>query len=220
MKIWVIIPAFNEEENIVKVTREIKKLSLPTIVVDDGSSDNTYSRILEEKVNVLIRNEKNLGKGKALRKAFKYIIDRGLECDAVIIMDADAQHLPQDLDLFIDKLKLGSSFVVGNRLSSPKNMPISRIITNKIMSFIISKISGQKIPDTQCGFKAVRREVLEKFRLRTTKYDIDSELIIQASSFGCKIESIPVKSIYRKENSNINPLLDAARFIKFILSIR
>jgi len=204
----------------VKVIREIKKRPLSIMVVDDGSMDDTYSRVSEEKVEVLIKNEKNLGKGNALRKAFNYIIDRNLDCDAVIIMDADAQHLPEELDSFMDKLKQGSFFVMGNRLVNPRNMPILRIITNKIMSFIVSKISGQKIPDTQCGFKAIRREVLEKTVLRTSKYEIDSELIIQASSLGYRIESIPVKSVYRKENSYINPVFDTVRFITYILSIR
>jgi glycosyltransferase involved in cell wall biosynthesis len=220
MKPWVVIPAFNEEENIASVIREIKAKGLPLIVVDDGSVDSTSAQVEEEKVDVLINNKTNLGKGASLRAAFDYIKENRLDCDAVIIMDADAQHHSQEIDLFIHRLEEGSALVQGNRLNDPKNMPILRVITNKVMSFIISIYCGQKIPDTQCGFKAIRREVLDKLRLKTSKYEIESELLIQSAALGYRIDSVAIKSIYRKERSNIDPFIDTARFIKFILSAR
>lgn len=220
MKIWVVIPAFNEGKNIVKVLRAVKNKGLPVMVIEDGSSDDTYRQVSQEKVDVLIQNKTNLGKGASLRIAFAYIKEHNLDCEAVIIMDADAQHLPEELDIFINKLDQGSFFVVGNRLDNPKNMPLIRVITNKLMSFIISRIAGQKIPDTQCGFKAMRTQVLEKAPITTSKYEIDSELILGAASLGYKIDSVPVRSVYRKQRSGINPLLDTARFFKFILMIK
>jgi len=219
MKVWIVIPAFNEAETIQAVVRKVKDKSLPVIVIDDGSQDNTYSKALEAGADIVLRNEKNLGKGASLRKVFTYLINNNLDCEAVIIMDADAQHLPEELSLFIEKLKKGSCFIVGNRLSSPSGMPLIRLITNKLMSYIISKKIKQEVPDTQCGFKAIRREVLEKLCLKTSKYEIDSELIIKSAFLGYRIESVPIKSVYREQRSNINPFWDTFRFIRFILTV-
>ncbi|HEC68797.1 MAG TPA: glycosyltransferase family 2 protein [Candidatus Omnitrophica bacterium] len=219
MKVWIVIPAFNEEKTIQVIVRKVKDKSLPVIVIDDGSQDNTYSKALEAEADIVLRNERNLGKGASLRKVFTYLINNNLDCEAVIIMDADAQHLPEELSLFIEKLKKGSCFIVGNRLSSPSGMPLIRLITNKLMSYIISKKIKQEVPDTQCGFKAIRREVLEKLCLKTSKYEIDSELIIKSAFLGYRIESVPIKSVYREQRSNINPFWDTFRFIRFILTV-
>ena len=216
----VVIPAFNEESNIVSVINEIKRKNIPIIIIDDGSVDSTYDKVSKENVSVLLRNTKNLGKGASLRKAFDYIISNDLECDAVIIMDADAQHLPEEIDSFVDKLHSGSSFVIGNRLNKPKNMPLTRIITNKAMSFMISKKCRQPIPDSQCGFKALRKDVLQKISLKTSNYEIDTELLIQASEAGIKIDSVPIKSIYRHQVSSINPFIDSFRFLRYLLTLR
>lgn len=219
MKVWVVIPAFNEADSIENVVRKIKEKNLPVIVVDDGSSDKTYTKAINSGSDIVLKNEENKGKGASLRKAFDYIIKNNLDCQAVIIMDADAQHLPEELDLFVEKLKRDSYFIVGNRLNSPFGMPLIRLFTNKIMSYIISKKIRQYIPDTQCGFKALKREVFEKLNLKTSKYEIDSELIIKSALLGYRIDSIPIRSVYRKQKSKINPFLDTLRFIRFILKV-
>ncbi len=219
MKIWVVIPAFNEAENIEKVVREVREKSFPVIVIDDGSSDGTSLKAVKAGAEIVLKNKRNMGKGASLRRAFNYIIKNKLDCEAIIIMDADAQHLPQELGLFIEKLNKGSHFIVGNRLFFPSGMPLVRFFTNKIMSYIISKKVKQNIPDTQCGFKAIKREVFESLNLTTSKYEIDSELVIKSAFLGYKIDSVPIKSIYRRQKSKINPFLDTLRFIRFILSI-
>jgi hypothetical protein len=85
------------------------------------------------------------------------------------------------------------------------------------MSWLISKVAKQKIPDTQCGFRLIKREVLEKLNLKTVKYETESEIIIQASRLGFKIESVPIKTIYGGEKSQINPFIDTLRFMRFII---
>ena len=97
-------------------------------------------------------------------------------------------------------------------------MPWVRVIVNKLVSKIISKISKQKIPDTQCGFRLIKREVLEKMIIKTNKFEIETELIIKAARLGFSIKSIPIKSIYFKGlHSRINPFVDTVRFWRFIL---
>lgn len=91
-----------------------------------------------------------------------------------------------------------------------------RILTNKFMSWLISRIIKQIVPDTQCGYRFLRRDLLQKVNLKTCKYETESEMIIQAAHSGYKIHSIPIRSIYTGEKSKIKPLADTLRFIKFI----
>jgi hypothetical protein len=108
-------------------------------------------------------------------------------------------------------------FVVGNRMDNPGDMPAIRIMTNKFMSWLISRIIGQKICDSQCGFRLIKKEVLEKLTLKTNRFEIESELVIVAAKNGFRLKSIPVRSIYyKKQQSRINPFLDTLRFVKFI----
>jgi len=95
-------------------------------------------------------------------------------------------------------------------------MPTLRIITNKFMSWVISLISKQKIPDTQCGFRLIKAEVLKRVELKTSKFETESEILIKASRMGFKIKSLSIKSVYGKEKSQINPFIDTFRFIKLI----
>jgi hypothetical protein len=85
------------------------------------------------------------------------------------------------------------------------------------MSWIVSRIAKQKIPDTQCGFRLIKSEVLKKINLETSKYEIESEILIKASRLGFKIESVPIKTVYGEERSRINPVLDTLRFIRYII---
>ena len=133
-------------------------------------------------------------------------------------MDGDGQHLPEEIPNFIRIAEHSNgSIFVGNRMSKTRNMPLLRILTNKFMSWLISQVARQKIYDTQCGFRLIKSDVLRKVSLKTSKFEIESELLIEASRLGFKIESVPIKSVYAGEKSQINPFLDTIRFIKFIL---
>jgi len=218
MKIWVLIPAYNEQFSLAGILDELKSKHLSVLVIDDGSIDNTYEAA-KKRADVVIRNKSNLGKGMSLKRGILHLLHEA-KFDYLFFMDADGQHSPSDLDKFIEKAKEEAYFIVGNRMSNPLGMPKLRVITNKFMSWFISRISGQAIPDTQCGFRMIRREVLEKIKLETNNFEIESEILIKAARWGFPIESVPIKSIYSKDRrSKINPLLDTIRFIKFILRL-
>lgn len=214
MKLCVIIPTHNEAKEISGIVREVKDQGLEVVVVDDGSQDNT-ALLAQEAGAVILRSPTNQGKGASLIKGFVYALSR--DFDAVITMDGDGQHLPQEIPYFIRLA--GSSpaaIFIGNRMLKKRNMPLLRLFTNRLMSWFISFLAKTRIPDTQCGFRLIKREVLEKVTLRTAKYETESEILIKAARLGFKIESVPIKSIYRGEKSQINPLLDSLRFISFI----
>ena len=215
MKICVIIPAYNEALSIGKIIAEIRKQNLNVLVVDDGSTDNT-SKVVSSGGAVLLVNNTNHGKGSCLIKGFGYALENGF--DAVITMDGDGQHLARDIPSFLKAAEnSNNSIFVGNRMLSTKNMPAERIITNKFMSCLISIITKQRLPDTQCGFRLIKRELLQKMKLTTRNYEIESEIILRASSLGAKIESVPISTVYEGNKSMINPFMDAFRFIRFIL---
>lgn len=214
MRFLVVIPAYNEAGHISGLISEVKKYHLEILVIDDGSSDNTFNIAKNLQVHAML-NLRNQGKGASLVKGFKYAIENNF--DAVITMDADGQHLPQDLPLL---MKAGEDedthIVIGNRMGQTGGMPFVRVITNKFMSWFISVISNQHMPDTQCGFRLIKSEVLKKVELRTSKFETESEILIKASRLGFKIKSVPVKSIYGREKSQINPFVDTFRFLRLI----
>jgi glycosyltransferase involved in cell wall biosynthesis len=217
MKICAIIPAFNESEAIASVIRGIKNFSVDAVVVDDGSVDET-SLIAEKENAHVIRNFQRSGKGFSLKSGFDYALKQGY--DLIFTIDADGQHDPRVIPLFIDKIKeRGCSFVIGNRMDMPQGMPRVRIITNKIMSFIISAICKQHIPDTQCGYRLFTRDAIANINIKSHKFEIDSELLVKLARKHFQIESIPIKSIYADESSKIRPVRDTVRFIRFLLNM-
>ena len=218
MNVWIIIPAYNERFRLAGILDELKSKNFSILVVDDGSIDNTYE-VARKKANFVIRNEKNLGKGRSLKRGIDYLL-KETDFDYLVTMDADGQHSPSDLNKFLQKAENGAYFIVGNRMSNPIGMPKLRIITNKFMSWLISRIARQRIPDTQCGFRLIKKEVLEKINIETNNFEIESEILIKAARWGFPIKSIPIRSIYFKSlHSRINPFVDTIRFIKFILRL-
>ena len=211
----VIIPTFNEAKAIASLIKRITELGLKAIIIDDGSADDTVKIAAAYGAEVL-RNEKNLGKGASLIKGYNFALAQGF--DAVISMDGDGQHSCNDLSAFIRKAETShSAVIVGNRMALTKKMPFLRIITNRLMSKFISLIVKQDIPDTQCGFRLVTKEVLSRIDLSTSKYETETEILIKAAHLGFKIESIPVETIYSGQKSQINPFVDTFRFLRFII---
>ncbi len=158
MRTCVIIPAYNESRAIGSLVSQIRLLGLDAIIIDDGSSDST-EKIAKENGALVMHNESNIGKGASLIKGYNFALSKG--CDAVISMDGDGQHSSEDIMSFINKAEASKSkIVIGNRMASTKQMPVVRIITNRIMSVFISLITKQNIPDTQCGFRLIHRELL------------------------------------------------------------
>lgn len=217
MRGCVIIPAYNEEMLIGHLVEEVKKNGLDCLVIDDGSADKTKEEAERAGADV-ISHSKNLGKGSSLRTGFKKAIED--DYDFVIVMDGDGQHHPDELENFIRAAEKGdAAIILGNRMEDPKGMPLIRRLTNWFMSSLISTITGQRLPDTQCGFRLIRTEVLRSVPLTTDKYEIESEVLIKAAKAGFKIRSIPIRSIYRGEKSQIRPLKDTLRFVSFIFRI-
>jgi len=218
MKTAGIIPAYNAADTVGAVAKKVKDMGFFCVVIDDGSTDDTYKNAAAAGV-VVLKHEKNMGKGRALRTGFEYILKN--DFDAAIMMDADGQHDPESLKDFVNAAELkNSAFIVGSRMHNTKAMPKIRVMTNKFMSWILSKKMGQYVPDTQSGYRFIRKDLLAKMTLSASRYEIESEMLIQAARLGAHIDSVPISSIYTGHKSHINPIVDALRFIRLMITLK
>lgn len=214
MDIPILIPVYNEQATIGQLVKECRCYSDSIYVVDDGSTDRS-AQIAQNEGAVVISHNKNKGKGASLRDSFQKILEKDFE--AIITMDGDGQHDPVEIPNFIQKFKESNAdLILGNR-ADRRAMPFVRQITNKFMSRIISSIVGQKIPDSQSGFRLIKAEILKSIDLKTSNFEIESEIIIKIGRMGGRIVSIPISTIYRREKSKIKPAIDACRFLRLII---
>lgn len=217
LRVCVLIPSYNESKTIGSLVKAVKAKGLDVVVVDDGSIDQTQE-IARQSGAYVLRNEKNRGKGASLREGFRYVLNKGF--DAVITMDGDGQHSLEDISSFLNAASEPSvEMIVGNRMSSKQNMPRLRWLTNSFMSWLISLICRQDIPDSQCGFRLIKRKVIKELNPISANYEIESEILIEAQHKGFRIKFIPVQTIYAKQASQINPVVDTIRFFRYILKI-
>jgi len=219
MKVGIVIPAYNAERTIKNVLLQVLKFAAPdnVFVIDDGSSDRTYEIVEKLNVNV-IRHQKNLGKGEALKSGFNELIN--LKFDAVLTMDSDGQHSPEKIPEFINIMEnCQSDLVLGVRSLNFSNMPFDRVLSNKISSFIVSLACGRAIKDSQCGFRLIRIEKLGDLILTGKRYELESELIILAGIKGWNIDFCSIPVIYNGSGSSINRTVDTLRFCKMVVKM-
>jgi len=213
--IFVVIPAYNEAKTIGHIVKGLVGKGLRVVVVDDGSKDHTIVEANRFGAELIVHS-KNRGKGQCIREGLEYCLENG--CEAVITMDGDGQHDIKEIDNFIKIYKESNAdIVIGNRMHCPKKMPFIRRLTNIIMSFILSYLLRFRIDDSQCGFRLLSKRAIETMSLRTTRYEIESEMLVEAIRHNLKIASLNIDSIYHGQSSQINPFLDTFRFIRFVI---
>jgi len=204
----VLVPAYNEAETIGQVIAEIKKYSDKIIVVNDGSLDNTGEEA-EKAGAIVLKHNKNFGKGAALKTGFEYILKNFPEAQAVITLDADGQHNPNEIPKFIEIFtKTNADLVLGERLINRTEMPFLRRTGNIFFSWLISKKIGQKILDSQTGFRLFSKRFLEKSDFKSNSYGIETEILLSAPQDGFQIKTIPISTIYPKDKKWFNFLKD------------
>lgn len=212
-KICAIIPFYNEKHFILNVILESLKYVNKIIAVNDGSEDGS-EKLIQNLENVTLLNYKtNYGKGKALQSGFDECLKNDFEF--IVTMDGDNQHDPKYIPDIIDKLT-DFDVAIGDRLSKMKSMPLPRIFSNKITSFLMSLKTGQNIQDSQCGFRAYKKEVLQSVRTISSGYEAESEILIYAARKGFKIGFVHIPTIYGDEKSKMNPVKAILGFIKVL----
>ncbi len=210
-----VIPAYQDEKHIRDIVRRTRERLDHVVVIDDGSSDQTAQRAREAGAEVIVHDE-NRGKGEALKTGLGHWLDR--EVTWVSLLDSDGQHLPEEIDRFMAAVAAATrpSFFIGNRMNDLAGMPFIRRVVNRYMSRGISRVCGQEIPDTQCGFRMLDRQLIPELLGGGHRFDYETEVLIIASRKGYRIESVPITTVYTDQVSKIHPLRDAFRFFKLM----
>jgi glycosyltransferase involved in cell wall biosynthesis len=214
----VVVPAYAEAGRVGAVVREAMRYLPAVIVVDDGSPDDT-AREAGMAGATVIRHVTNQGKGAALITGFQAARAAGF--DYVVTMDGDGQHAAEDLPAFVRAYAEGMAPVLtGNRMGDTRAMPLVRRLTNRFMSWLLSRRIGQWIPDTQCGYRLYDLAALSDLVTASGGYAAESELLMALSARGVAIGSIPVRTIYGTEHSKIRPVRDSIRFFRMLRRFR
>jgi glycosyltransferase involved in cell wall biosynthesis len=213
-----VIPCFNEAAHIGAVVAGVQK-HLPTvIVVDDGSTDATAESAQNGGAEVF-RLPENLGKGAAALHGWRHARKLGFKW--VLMLDGDGQHAADDIPkLFAGAERTGAALVVGNRMNNSGSMPFVRRCANRWMSRRISNLTGSELPDSQCGFRLAHLETLLSLSLRANRFEIESAMLVVFLAGGRKVEFVPVRTIYENRASNIRPLADSWRWLRWRLAQR
>ena len=214
-KIAAVIPFFNENRTINQIVNNTLQYVDRVIAVDDGSTDDSSSNISENKNITLLKFKENRGKGFALREGLSEGIKKGYT--QLITIDADLQHNPDEIPLLLYELN-NFDIVIGNRLNNLVDMPLHRRMSNKITSFLLSIKTGQRIIDSQCGFRAFRSEVIKNIKTVKNGFEAESEILIKASRKGYKIGFKDISTIYGNEESKMTPVKTTFNFIKVLFN--
>jgi len=220
---WALIPAWNEAASVGAVVAAVRPRVDEVLVVDDGSSDETAAVAAAAGARVL-RHSSNQGKGAALRTGLEAAFAAPAPApDWVVVLDADGQHDPADIAKLVDVAQRnGARLVVGSRMDHPAGMPWIRYLTNRYTSWRLSRLAGQPIADSQCGYRLIHRSLLAVWRPQTRNFDTESEMLVQAGRGGLPIANAPVRTIYldSARPSRIHPVRDTIRFFTMLRRLR
>lgn len=192
---WVVIAAYNEGVRILPVLDELRPLSVNVVVVDDGSADDTGSRVLSRPV-WLVTHPVNLGQGAALQTGIDFALSRGAQF--VVTFDADGQHRPEDIPGLIAALtEAGADFALGSRfLGAAEGIPFSRLLMLKLAIIFTRIMSGARLTDTHNGLRAMTRRGASQLCIRFNRMEHASEVIDQIVRSGLKHVEVPVRVRY------------------------
>jgi glycosyltransferase involved in cell wall biosynthesis len=216
MKIAVIIPAYNAGASIKKLLGRVVEFvpKSDIIVIDDGSTDSTAGECLSLGIEPL-RHTKNMGKGAALRTGIAEALRRGYQ--AIITLDADGQHRPEHIPEFIKRFsKSGCQIVIGSRKQRFSELPFDRYLSNRLTTVVVSLLAGQKIEDSQSGYRLISTEALRSVPTKTDRYQMESELLIRAGRLGLAIGHVAIVND-PSPTSHIRRLPDTLRFLAMAL---
>jgi len=183
-----IIPSYNEQKTIREVITRCKEVNVYPLVIDDGSTDSTFS--ISGKLTKTLRHNKNKGKGEALKTAFNYL--KHIDFKYLVIIDADLQFNPYEIPKLIKELD-NADYVIGWR--SWKEVPFRHHLGNWFWIKLFNFLYKTNLKDTNCGFIATKKEVMLKLRV-SSGYIVDNDMLIQVIKMGYKVKNTPVSVTY------------------------
>lgn len=222
----ILIPVYNSPQHLPELLKRIAATQqtesgwrFSVLIVDDGSRPPLGELAVEGLEIHSIRHPQNRGKGAALRSGFQHFL-RQKEIAAVISLDADLQHPPEYIPEFLRAFERSAGdLIIGFRQRDPKVMPLHRILSNFLTSRMISGLIGQKVSDSQCGFRLYSRKVLQSVVPRENRFHLESEFVIRSGWQGFRIVGVAIPTIYNGAPSAIRHIPDTINFIALICKL-
>lgn len=214
-RLCAVIPAYNASKTIQDLITDVMKHCPDVIVADDGSDDDTADRAGQAGAQC-IRIDRNRGKGNALKKLFAAAAEQGY--DAVISIDADGQHDPDEIPLFINAhLKHPDHIIVGSRMGAKNKIPRARLNSMRIANFYSSLASNQFLEDTQCGFRLYPLSRISAMNLTSERYVTETEILIKTGDSGGCITYVNISTIYDNNGSHFRTVHDFSAITSYII---
>jgi len=212
--IWCVIPVFNNKDTVERIVMECHSYLPQIVVVDDGSTDTDISALFSGSDVTVLRHKKNLGKGRAIITALKYIESQAGRF--IVTLDADGQHYPRDIKKFIPLLQDDEkNIIIGCRkFQEGGNIPSKSRFGRKLANFWLRVETGITVNDCQSGFRAYPVRYLSKINLTGSHYDFETEILAKAVWAGLRLKSVDIDVWYPEPQlrvSNFRPFVDNFR---------
>ncbi|MGB4117576.1 MAG: glycosyltransferase family 2 protein [Polaromonas sp.] len=217
--VWIVIPAYNEARTIRGLAQDALAQCSRVIVVDDGSDDGTVEQLKDLPVTVLT-HQANQGKAASLRTAFRHALGQGAQC--AISIDGDGQHCLADAAGLLNVWSANRQHIaIGSRLHDRAQFPPARYRANKFACFWISWAAGHPIADSQSGFRAYPREVMQlalTSKVQSNRFTFESEILIVAAQHGHPTVAMAIPSSYpaNARPSHFRPVADIAKIVVMV----
>lgn len=217
MKILVVIPAYNEQETILNVVKDVAEYGYDYLVINDCSTDNTKQLLMANDISHLDLPV-NLGIAGVTQVGFKYAHDR--DYDAVVCIDGDGQHLPIYLNTLINEIKEGSDYVVGSRFVADKKPFSLRMLGSRMICGLIKIKTGKTVTDPTSGMRALGRKAIEEFS-ESMNFYAEPDTMCYLIHKGYKVKEVQVQMQERQGGQSYfhNPLKSVYYMLAVLLSI-
>jgi len=208
-RVVVVIPCYNEANEIYTVVRKCKYKVETVVVIDNNSTDTTRSEA--EAAEAIVIKCKELGLGNAINTGISYCLDNYSDLSYIIVLDGDGQHKPSDLRFFLKLIDSSvADFITGTRFSSLYSGPPYRGFGIKFFTYVFNLFSSTRIDDCQCGFRAFNSKIAREVKLTSTGFDISIEQLVKIRKYGYSIAQVPIHCYYHRDfsrNSTLNPII-------------
>ncbi|MBN1864479.1 MAG: glycosyltransferase family 2 protein [Victivallales bacterium] len=201
--IWTIIPVYNHAVELRQVVCKTLENCPRVLVVDDGSTDAVVADLLSGTGAEVVSHSRNMGKGHALRTGFEYVAGRG--CKYAITLDADGQHNPEDIQIFLPHISPdGRTIVLGTRDFGSSNVPGKSKFGRGFSNFWIKWQTGREVHDSQSGFRAYPGELIRNVRCLSGHYDFETEILVRGIWMGMDVKNVNISVHYPKKGVRIS----------------
>ncbi|MEM7482148.1 MAG: glycosyltransferase family 2 protein [Acidobacteriota bacterium] len=219
MKVAAVIPAYQAEASVGAVVAGTRKVMGEVLVVDDGSDDGT-AEAAEAAGARVVRHRRNCGKGRALATAFRTLFEDGWQ--AVVTLDADGQHLPEEIPRLLAASRGGEELVIGTRDHLFEQMSAVRKASNRCSSSLISILAGRPLTDIQSGFRLYSRGLIAATGFPESRFEAESAVVVRAARLGLPVISVPIRLGFAdgRCTSHYRPLIDSLRIAGAVFQAR